>query len=329
MSTIPDMNLIERWRPRGAALLRRIIPHHRPGHDDRLRNTATPIRRRPSVDFSLTGLVYCAMMLFMGLAAINSQANLLFGVFGLMIGILLISAMICRIVLLRVKVQRVIPESSAVAQPVTLQYTFENTKRFWPSLSVSLAELEGAEAFTQQPQAYLLHAAAGRSATVPITVIPKRRGTHKLTNYQISTSFPFGFVKRAMMGRSDDTMLIYPAIGAVNSRLLSMCRSAERGSANMKPRRNGTDEFYGVKEFRWGENPRWIYWKRSARTGQLVSREMVQISPPRLLIMVDTFIEKPTLAEHTSVERAIAMGASLASLRDGFRHGRRPLRLGR
>ena len=311
MSTVTDMNLIERWRPRRVALWRWITSRQRFADD--AKSAITPVRRRPSVDFSLTGLVYCSMMLFMGLAAINSQANLLFGVFGLMIGILLISATICRLVLMRLKVERVIPESAAVGQPATLQYDFRNLKRFWPSLSVSLAELDGAEAFTLQPQAYLLHAAAGRSSSVPITVIPKRRGSHNLTSYQISTSFPFGFVKRAMMGRSDDVMLIYPAIGAVNPRLLSMCRSAERGGANMKPRRHGTDEFYGVKEFRWGENPRWIYWKRSARTGELVSREMVQISPPRLLIMVDTFIEKPTLAEHTAVERAIAMGASLAS----------------
>ncbi len=62
-----------------------------------------------------------------------------------------------------------------------------------------------------------------------------------------------------------------------------------------------------------GENPRLIYWKRSARTGELVSKEMVQISPPRLLIMVDGFIESPTLAEHAAVEKAIAMAASLAS----------------
>ena len=55
--------------------------------------TRTPVRRKPSLDFSVTGLVYCSMMMFMGLAAINSQANLLFGVFGLMIGILaLVSA---------------------------------------------------------------------------------------------------------------------------------------------------------------------------------------------------------------------------------------------
>src|SRR5690606_29564346 len=57
------------------------------------------IRTRPSLDVTLTGIVYCAMLLFMGLAAINTQANLLFGVFGLMIGVLLISGIISRWVL--------------------------------------------------------------------------------------------------------------------------------------------------------------------------------------------------------------------------------------
>jgi len=253
------------------------------------------------------------MMLFMGLAAINSQANLLFGVFGLMIGILLVSAMICRVVLSKLKVERVLPEYAAVGQSATIQYRFFNSKRIWPSLSVCLGELDGSEAFTEQPHAFMLHAAPGKSARVPITVVPKRRGTHPLTNYQISTSFPFGFVKRAVTGRSEDILRIYPAIGVVSPRLLSLCRSAERGGANMQPRRNGADEFYGVKEFRPGDNPRLIYWKRSAHTGELVSREMVQISPPRLLILVDTFIEMPTAREFTLVEETIAMAASLAN----------------
>jgi len=29
-------------------------------------DSATPVRKRPSLDFSLTGLVYCSMMMFMG-----------------------------------------------------------------------------------------------------------------------------------------------------------------------------------------------------------------------------------------------------------------------
>src|SRR3954452_15202462 len=111
---------------------------------------STPVRKRPGLDFSLTGLVYCAMMMFMGLAAVNTQANLLFGVFGLMIGVLLIAGVVSRAVLRRLKVRRVLPEHAVVGQAVTLNYEFENTKRFWPSFSVTLSELDASEAFVKQ-----------------------------------------------------------------------------------------------------------------------------------------------------------------------------------
>jgi uncharacterized protein (DUF58 family) len=196
--------------------------------------------------------------------------------------------------------------------PVT--YEFRNDKRFWPSLSVSVSEIDGAEGFARQPQCYLLHAAPATIATVPAELVPKRRGVHELDRYQLSTSFPFGFVKRAANRRDKDTVLVLPAIGEVSQRLLAMCRSAENTGASMRPRPGGTDEFYGVREHRQGENPRLIYWKRSARTGVLVAREMTQVAPPRLLLAIDTFATDRSVEEHARIERAIAMAASLASM---------------
>jgi uncharacterized protein (DUF58 family) len=273
------------------------------------------MHRKPSLDFSVTGLVYCSMMMFMGLAAMNSQASLLFGVFGLMIGILLVAGFISRVVLRRLFLHRVLPELAVVGQATTITYEFTNEKRFWPSLSVCLAELDGAEAFTRQPQSYMLHAAARQTATVPIEVMPKRRGLHEMDRYQISTSFPFGFIKRAVERRQKDAVLVYPALGQVDPRLMAMCRSADTAGAHMRPRRGGQDEFYGVKEHRTGENPRWIYWRRSARTGVLVAKEMTQVSPPRIFLLVDTYIDPQVrnIEAHADVERAIAMAASLAS----------------
>src|SRR3954454_4507237 len=276
-------------------------------------STATVVHRKPSLDFSVTGLVYCSMMMFMGLAAMNSQASLLFGVFGLMIGILLVAGVISKIVLRRLELHRILPELAVVGQPTTVTYQFTNGKRFWPSLSVCLAELDGAEAFAKQPQSYMLHAAAKMTATVPIEVMPKRRGLHEMNRYQVSTSFPFGFIKRAVERREKDSCLVYPALGQVDPKLLAMCRSADTTGATMRPRRGGQDEFYGVKEYRTGENPRHIYWRRSARTGVLVAKEMTQVSPPKLVLVVDTFLRDRSVAEHVGVERAIAMATSLAS----------------
>src|SRR3954454_10708186 len=125
------------------------------------KNLPSQPKRKPSLDFSVTGLIYTSMMLFMGLAAINSQANLLFGVFGLMIGILVVSYFISLIVVRRLGVKRSAPDNGVVGQPMTVRYEFENHKRFWPSLSVCLSELDGAEGFTKQPMCYMLHAAPG------------------------------------------------------------------------------------------------------------------------------------------------------------------------
>jgi len=253
------------------------------------------------------------MTLFMGLAAINTQANLLFGVCGLMIGVLLAAGAVCRLVVARLNARRVLPEYTAVGQPVTIHYQFTNGKRLWPSLSVTLAELDGTEAFTVQPQAYMLHAAPGMTATVPVELMPKRRGLHRLNRYQLSTSFPFGFIKRATERRQDEAIMVYPAVGQVSHRLLMLCRATERSTANLPPQRGGDDEFYGVKEYRQGENPRWIHWKRSAHTGQYVLKEMAKVSPPRLLIVVDTQVQGDDLDSFEGVEKSIAMAASLAS----------------
>ena len=279
-----------------------------------IRKPPVVARRRPAIHFSMTGLVYCAMMLFMGLAAVNTQANLLFGVFGLMVGILLVSFVISRLVLRKLRVRRVLPDHGVVGRMMPVTYEFRNDKRFWPSLSVGVAEIDGADGFLRQPRCYLLHAAAGNVASVPAEWFPKRRGVHHLERYQLTTSFPFGFVKRATNRRDKDTVLVLPPIGEVSQRLLAMCRSAENTGASMRPRAGGADELYGVREFRSCENPKLIYWKRSARTGVLVSREMTQVAPPRLLLAMDTFGNDRSLEEHARVERSIAMAGSLASM---------------
>lgn len=247
----------------------------------------------------------------------NTQVNLLFAVFGLMIGVLLISLLISRLVLMKLTVRRALPDVAVVGQKAVIGYEFANDKRVWPSLSVTVAELDGVEAFRRQPHAYLLHAAARTSASCKVEVTPKRRGAHQLGKYQIATSFPFGFVKRAVVRYQEDTLMVFPPLARVDVRVLKLLRSAETAGITVRPRRGGEDEVYGVKEYRPGESPRLIHWRRSARSmatgGALVAREMTRVSPPRVMIMVDTRLHDRSAESHAAVERAIAVAASLAS----------------
>src|SRR5258706_1762069 len=232
-------------------------------------STAPVIQRRPSLDFSLTGLIFIGLMMFMFLAAVNSQANLLFGVAGGMVGVLLVSTSISRLVIMKLRVVRVMPEHAVVGRRMTVSYEITNQKRYWPSLSVTVAELDGAEAFTRQPLAYMLHAAPGMTAIVPTELIPRKRGLHTFDRYQATTSFPFGFVKRAAHRRQKDTLLVYPAIGQVDPKLLQRFKGAEKSGAMLRPRRGGTGEFYGVEGVWRGWKPRWVFLTENGGDGVL------------------------------------------------------------
>lgn len=273
----------------------------------------THVRRRPSLELSVPGLIFCALMSFMGVAAVNSGANLLFAIFGLSLGILMVSRTLGRTGLRKLSIKRLLPEHGVVGRPINLIYEIENRKRYWPSLSLIVAELDGAEAFAMQPHAYALHVAAGTTTSAFADALSKRRGIHHLERCQIITSFPFGFIRRSVECKQKDTLLVYPAIGSVDESIFQLCRSAESTGPMMRPRQGGSDEFYGVKEYRTGDNPRWIYWRRSAHTGTLVAREMTHVSPPRLLLLVDSHLPSPSPEDRAKVENVIALAASLAS----------------
>ena len=227
-------------------------------------------------------------MLVMYLAATNSQANLLFLVCGLMFGVLLIAYAINRGVLRKLLIQRVFPEHAVVGHRTVLSYECKNAKHFWPSLSVLLRELDGGQAFIRTPVAYMLHAAPGMTAVVPTEVIPRRRGLCTFDRIEVLSTFPFGFLRRTRIVPQEENLLIYPALAKVAPALLRQCQSAQAGTQSARPRRGGQDEFYGIKEFRAGDNPRFIHWKRSASAGFLVAKEMTLIAPPCLVLLVDT-----------------------------------------
>ena len=291
-------------------------------------------RVRPGLDFSLTGLVYSSMMMFLGLAAINSQANPLFGVFGMMVGVLLISGVISRIVLRGVSIERRLPAAAQVGRPVRIRYLVSNRKRFWPTFSLTIAELDAGGTggiFDRQPHAYVLHAASGMSADVAADVVPQRRGWVELDRVQLATSFPFGFIKRAVIRRYADRLLVGPPRAALEPTALTRFLAAESSGLSQRLRRGGSDELVGLREYRPGDAPRTIHWRRSARTGNLgsgtavatrrhetdtglVVREMRRAAPPRLVVLVDTFAPPDADGEALGrVEKNLSVAASLVA----------------
>lgn len=273
----------------------------------------TLVYLKPGFDFSFSAVGFALVMVLMGIAAVNTQTNLFFGVFGLMAGVLSISAVMSFVSLHGIRIERQTPEFLWVGAEEVMLYRLSNQKRFWPLLAASIGELDGCQAFAAQPYSFLPHTAAGGASEARCRVLPRRRGIYTLDRFQFSSSFPFGFVTRAATAQQPETIVIFPALAKVNPHLLHLCQSAENTGAPMRPRHGGEDEFYGARQYRPGENPRWINWKRTARTGELVVKEMTRVAPPRLVLLVDTCSDSDSADALARVEQAIAMAASLAS----------------
>ncbi|MEM6561689.1 MAG: DUF58 domain-containing protein, partial [Planctomycetota bacterium] len=114
----------------------------------------------------------------------------------------------------------------------------------------------------------------------------------------------------------EQPLLVFPPMGTVDGRLITLFRSATSTGVNVKPRAGGQDEFFGTREYQRGDAPRMIHWKRSANAmasggGVLVAKEMTHISPPRLMIVIDNFRRDGSVGSAADAERVIAAAATL------------------
>src|SRR5262249_52445077 len=131
-----------------------------------------------------------------------------------------------------------------------------------------------------------------------------RRGLVDLSEIELATTFPLGFVRCAMRLHVPQEMIVYPRIGMLNRYLALQYRESIETGTMTSNRRGGHDEFYGVREYRPGDNVRAIHWRSTARTGELMMRETAANAPPQMIVVLNirTAREQP---DDEAVERAI------------------------
>jgi uncharacterized protein (DUF58 family) len=157
---------------------------------------------------------------------------------------------------------------------------------------------------------------------------PLRRGLLRLRVFEASTTFPFGILRKRLLFTQPGEVLIQPEVRELRDDLLARVTAGGIGGHRLSRDPGGSDDFFGVREYRAGDSIRSIAWKRLAGTGELATIERSRSVPPRLRILVD--LRTPTgelrVAEGESArdleERAIVLVASFAALAErlGYEH---------
>lgn len=163
---------------------------------------------------------------------------------------------------------------------------------------------------------------AGREVDHRYSLRCVRRGVYEIGPLVAVTSDPIGLTQREHVLSERFELLVHPRIEEVRDRPLT--RQFEDPPIRppvSKPFPSGL-EFYGMREYKPGDDLRRIVWRASARMGKLMVREAEQGITDRITIIIDTdrghHSHEGEYSE--SFETGVSAAASLASrhLRDGY-----------
>jgi uncharacterized protein (DUF58 family) len=258
------------------------------------------------------------MVAFVLTAAVNSQSNLLFFAFGLTAGALLLSFWFSGIVLRKLTLHRLESPTVSAGQPAALEYQLTNRRNHWAGFSLWISEARFSGPLAAPPQGFCPHLPARHTRTVRSGFTPLRRGVVVLRTVEVTSAFPFGFIRRKAQFNLPQEVLVLPRVGRLQRALKLRGRDVFDSGALANRLRGGPEEFFGMREYRQGDSVRLIHWGRSARTGELIVREMTAHTPPQLVVLLDLTSGSASTPASThagpaeDVERAIEVAASAA-----------------
>jgi uncharacterized protein (DUF58 family) len=120
----------------------------------------------------------------------------------------------------------------------------------------------------------------------------------------------------------DDEIVVYPGLGRLHGQIATGREVRDLvGVGTTTARSRGDDEFFGIREYREGDNPRRIHWRRSAASGRLMIREMAGTRDPQLWCVLDTQIDPRRQADSDRLELIISAAATVIC--DGLEKGLR------
>jgi uncharacterized protein (DUF58 family) len=281
-------------------------------------------RRRFRIRTSLGGFWFVVGTGIIGLTAVDSDINLLLLLFGLCVGAIMLSAFWDWRGLRRITVQRIVPDVLGADQPAEIRYLLTNHRRWGSIRNLQVVEILPRGGPIGETLAFVSILRPGESVTVDAPIRPARRGRIQFGQLTFKTSFPFAIFIKSFAIHLPDEAIVLPRLLMMNGDPnLSFHAGHERGGPSGLSRSIGDEEFYGVREFREGDNPRRIHWRRSARTGQLMVREMARTMQPQVWCVVDTQTREKDEAQQRLLEEIVSAAATFvcSALEQGMKVG--------
>lgn len=265
------------------------------------------------------GLGYLAVWLALMGTGLSQQINLLLLTAGLAAGPIAASFVISMTMLRKVAVGRRAPDYVFAGDPLVIDYSLENQRRFTAALALELVDelvphADGVPGNARLiPRLIFDRVPPGERRRLRWQGPSPPRGKYAFQTLEVITRAPFGLLERSMILPRPGSLIVYPTIGRLARRWHQLQReSTETRRGRRHDRSAMQQEYHGLRDYRSGDSMRWIHWRTSARLGQPMVKEFEQHSDQELAVLLDPWRPRQVTPEQTeALEAAIRFAATV------------------
>ncbi len=261
------------------------------------------------------GWQFCFMIGFIVLGAVIRDVNLLVILAGTLLAMLLIQWRVCVKSLQGLTVYRRLPRSIQARKEFEIELTVANPKRWlgvwWGIAQDRLLYISPRSTEPQVSQSISIlfpsiPPNASRSESYRCSV--ERRGEYRFLGTDITTRFPLGLMRAILNLPSSDTFIAQPPLGRLHAGWRELFQGKVSGIRQRASRAlSDQGEFFGLRAYHAGDSPRWIHWRSSARTDELMVKQFQRADNQELVLVLDLFRPKSGSQESSIASEDLAV----------------------
>ena len=264
------------------------------------------------------GRVILMIALASGFAAINTGNNLLFLGWGMVLAAIVISGVLSESTLRILKLKVIPPAMGRVGEQASIGIELQNEANQSPAFATRYSvRLRHGVRRSLVHGPFRLRVEARASLDLHARFIPEFRGLYEIESVEARTAYPFGFFEkiRRFEKRQKHSFWVGPPRLPVSDLTMSIFTRLGYSPAGAP---GLGEEFFSLRDFREGEDPRGIHWRTSARRGKPLVREHEAMAGNKVLLQWEPGGGTPAEKEH---DLALFCSAAESLVDKGMRVG--------
>ena len=149
------------------------------------------------------------------------------------------------------------------------------------------------------------------SATATYRVTCRPRGVYRVGPTMARVSDPLGLAETSELTGPADRIVVYPAVEELSGFPIVRGQDPAMQASRPEHAQRGGEDFYTLREYQQGDDLRRVHWPSSARTDELMIRQLETPWQSRALVLLD--VRSTSYESQDAFEKAVSGAATVVT----------------